>query len=111
MSENFSNNIDAIRSDAEMSELINGAITEVIELFGTEMDSRDKVMLQSVIDEKNTDARSRLLYLLQMPRSASGISEQFRDYINQILMTLRKIFTEKEQKVFGGINKNMLDEI
>jgi hypothetical protein len=101
-----------IRNEQEVNSIINESILETVAVFNENMSDRDRQMLESVAREESPGPKARVMHLLQI-QSAAGVSENLKDHINQILLTLRQQLTPKEQEKFRGwgAGQNMLNDI
>ncbi len=102
---------EEIRSNDVLNSIINEAIQEVCDSFNDDMSERDMYMLSAVMGEVNTSPDGRLIYLRQS-RDMVGVSKNMKEYINQVLLTVKQKFNQAEiekcRAPFGG---SLLDEI
>ena len=103
---------NSIRDAAAINGIINAAIKEVVDAFGTDMADRDRSVLEAVIEERETDPFGRVQALLKY-RDAVDVSEKITDDINQVLQTLRQKLTDEEKLQFRSWKRggSILDDI
>ena len=92
-------NKEGIRSDEVLNAIVNNAVLEVIDTFGTDMTPRDRGLLLSVTEEKLTPPNGRVVNLTQL-EGAVGASAELKEYVRQVFVTLQQELTIAEQKLF-----------
>lgn len=90
---------ESIRSNDKLLALIDGAIDETIEVFGAEMSTRDQQCFENVRADSADLPIHKIAYLTQNTLPV-GVSENYREYIRQILQTLEQLPTTAEKKEF-----------
>lgn len=98
--ERFENNKNR-RSEEQIKGLIDQAIEEVVVGFSGEMTDRDKDLLLSLAAERGTNSSGKIVALRQVVDGV-GVSENIKDYVNQIFQTLRQQLTTEEQALYEG---------
>jgi arginine/ornithine N-succinyltransferase beta subunit len=107
-----SNSPEGVRSEKEVTDIISSAIKEVIDTFQDNMSNRDREMLSSVLRDSFLPPVPRVTCLIQI-QGAVGVTEDLKNYINQVLATLRQKLTPAEQLKFRGWGEgqNALNDI
>lgn len=94
-----------------MNSLIALAIKEVAVAFDADLSDSDQIKLQMVVAERHTSPQGRVAYLRQLAKDEDA-SVLLKDAVNNVLLSLKQQLNQAEtERLTGGIQSGLLDEI